>query len=152
MIGLPCDAMRCGANQRCELTLKSNSTALKISGIIFAAILGLIVLIALFDWNMLRPYINRKVSEATGRGAKDTFKNPDVGPYKGPIALKAGAVLALAAINPLAAVLPLVNVKKVPDPDCASAIAQAEKPPAVKTPKVKAPNVKAPNMKAPAKK
>lgn len=57
--------------------------------------------------------------------AKGTFSNPDVGPYKGPLALKAGAAVALAAVSPLAAVLPLVNLGKVPDTDCAGAIAAA---------------------------
>lgn len=61
--------------------------------------------------------------------AKGTFANPDVGPYKGPLALKAGAAVALATVSPLAAVLPLVNVTKVPDTDCASAIREAEKKP-----------------------
>jgi uncharacterized protein involved in outer membrane biogenesis len=64
--------------------------------------------------------------------AKGTFANPDIGPYKTPIAIKAGAAAVLAAINPLAAVLPLVNVTKVPDTDCASAIAQASKKPEAK--------------------
>ena len=64
--------------------------------------------------------------------AKGTFANPDVGPYKTPIAIKAGAAAVLAAISPLAAVLPLVNVTRVPDTDCASAIAHAEKPPVAK--------------------
>lgn len=71
--------------------------------------------------------------------AKGTFENPDVGPYKTPIAIKAGAAIALASISPLAALLPLVNMTKVPDTDCASAIAKAEKPPVAKTPNVKAP-------------
>ncbi len=68
--------------------------------------------------------------------AKGSFANPDVGPYKTPIALKAGAALALSTIFPLAAVLPLVNVTKVPDTDCASAIARAERPPVTKAPNV----------------
>ncbi|MFZ6644463.1 AsmA family protein [Undibacterium sp. TJN25] len=57
--------------------------------------------------------------------AKGTFKHPDVGPYKGPLALKAGAAIALAAVAPVAAVLPLVNMGKVPDTDCAAALAKA---------------------------
>ena len=58
--------------------------------------------------------------------AKGTFKNPDVGPQKGPLALKAGAAVALATIvTPLAALLPLVSVDKAPDTDCASVMAQA---------------------------
>jgi uncharacterized protein involved in outer membrane biogenesis len=64
--------------------------------------------------------------------AKGTFANPDVGPYKGPLLLKAGAAVALASVSPLAAVLPLVNVGKVPDTDCAAAISKAEKPPQVR--------------------
>lgn len=64
--------------------------------------------------------------------AKGTFAKPDVGPYKTPIAIKAGAAAVLASITPLAALLPLVNVTKVPDTDCAAAIAQAEKPPVAK--------------------
>lgn len=69
--------------------------------------------------------------------AKGTFTNPDVGPYKKPIAIKAGAAIALAAVSPLAAILPLVNVTKVPDTDCASAVAQATKPPVVTAPKAR---------------
>lgn len=58
--------------------------------------------------------------------AKGTFKNPDVGPQKGPLALKAGAAVALATIvTPLAALLPLVNIDKAPDTDCAAVMAQA---------------------------
>jgi uncharacterized protein involved in outer membrane biogenesis len=64
--------------------------------------------------------------------AKGTFANPDVGPYKTPIAIKAGAAVALAAITPLAAILPLVNVTRAPDTDCRSAIAEASKPPVAK--------------------
>jgi uncharacterized protein involved in outer membrane biogenesis len=58
--------------------------------------------------------------------AKGTFTNPDVGPYKGPLAMKAGAAAALAAVvNPAAAILPLINVTKVDPVDCAAALAQA---------------------------
>ena len=71
--------------------------------------------------------------------AKGTFADPDVGPYKGPLALKAGAAVALAAVSPLAAVLPLINVTKVPDTNCAAAIREAEKAPQVReAPKAKA--------------
>lgn len=59
--------------------------------------------------------------------AKGTFKHPDVGPYKGPLALKAGAAVALAAVAPVAAVLPLVNPGNTPDTDCAAALANATK-------------------------
>lgn len=64
--------------------------------------------------------------------AKGTFADPDVGPYKGPLALKAGAAVALATVSPLAAVLPLINVGKVPDTNCAAAIREAEKAPQVR--------------------
>lgn len=56
--------------------------------------------------------------------ARGTFTHPDVGPYKGPLALKAGAAAALALASPLAAVLPLVNIGKVEDADCAGALAK----------------------------
>jgi AsmA family protein len=41
---------------------------------------------------------------------KGTFKNPDVGVDKGAVALKLGAAVALGAIAPVAALLPLLNV------------------------------------------
>ena len=68
--------------------------------------------------------------------ARGTFTDPKVGPHVGPLAIKAGAAVALAAINPLAALLPLVNVDKAPDTNCGAEIAQATKPPKVnaKTP------------------
>jgi uncharacterized protein involved in outer membrane biogenesis len=74
--------------------------------------------------------------------AKGTFSNPDVGVYKTPIAIKAGSAIAMAAISPFAALLPLVNIAKVPDTDCAAAIADAGKPPATRTPDVKDPSKK----------
>jgi uncharacterized protein involved in outer membrane biogenesis len=67
----------------------------------------------------------RIISLRTPLYAKGTFEHPDVGPYKGPLALKAGAAIALGVINPLAALLPLVNVNKAPDTDCAAALTQA---------------------------
>ncbi|MFL9877765.1 AsmA family protein [Herbaspirillum rhizosphaerae] len=57
--------------------------------------------------------------------AKGSFKHPDVGPYKGPLALKAGAAAVLAVASPLAAFLPLVNLGNVKDADCAGALAKA---------------------------
>ncbi len=43
-----------------------------------------------------------------------------------PLALKAGAAVALATVvTPLAALLPQVNVDKAPDKDCAAVMAQA---------------------------
>jgi uncharacterized protein involved in outer membrane biogenesis len=70
----------------------------------------------------------RIVSLRTPLYAKGTFTNPDVGPYKGPLALKAGAAIALASVvNPLAAVLPLVNPGRVEPVDCAAALSHANK-------------------------
>ncbi|MFM2086554.1 MAG: hypothetical protein RLZZ237_1423, partial [Pseudomonadota bacterium] len=68
----------------------------------------------------------RIISLRTPLYAKGTFKNPDVGPQKGPLALKAGAAIALATVvAPVAALLPLVNIDKAPDTDCAAIMAQA---------------------------
>jgi uncharacterized protein involved in outer membrane biogenesis len=74
--------------------------------------------------------------------AKGTFADPDVGPYKTPIAIKAGAAIALATVSPLAAILPLVDVSKVPDTDCATAIAEARRPPVMKSLNREAPTKK----------
>lgn len=58
--------------------------------------------------------------------AKGTFEHPDVGPQKGPLALKGGAAVALATVvAPIAAVIPLINPGRTPDTDCAAALAQA---------------------------
>jgi uncharacterized protein involved in outer membrane biogenesis len=68
----------------------------------------------------------RIISLRTPLYAKGTFTDPDVGPQKGPLALKAGAAVALATIiNPVAAIIPLVNPGKVEPVDCAAALAQA---------------------------
>lgn len=57
--------------------------------------------------------------------AKGTFKNPDVGPYKGPLIARAGAAIALAAVAPVAAAIPLINPGSADDTDCAAALAEA---------------------------
>nr|WP_315401941.1 AsmA family protein [uncultured Duganella sp.] len=67
----------------------------------------------------------RIISLRTPLYARGTFSNPDVGVAKGPLALKAGAAVALGLINPLAAVVPLINPGKVEPVDCAAALAQA---------------------------
>ncbi|RZT11020.1 hypothetical protein SAMN05216319_0510 [Duganella sp. CF402] len=68
----------------------------------------------------------RIISLRTPLYAKGTFTNPDVGPQKGPLALKAGAAVALATIvNPVAAIIPLVNPGKVDPVDCPALLAQA---------------------------
>jgi len=82
----------------------------------------------------------RILSLRTPLYARGTFKDPKVGPHAGPLALKAGAAVALAAINPLAALLPLINVDKAPDTNCGAEISAAKKPPKVNgkvAPKIK---------------
>lgn len=72
--------------------------------------------------------------------AKGSFKQPDVGLDKGPLVLKAGAAVALAAASPLAALLPLVNPGKTGDTDCAAELrATARTRRAPKTEQVAAP-------------
>lgn len=72
--------------------------------------------------------------------AKGTFKHPDIGLYKGVIALKAGAAVGLAAIAaPVAAVVPLINMGRTEDTDCASLLAEASKPPTAPAPGKKEP-------------
>lgn len=68
--------------------------------------------------------------------ARGTFTDPKVGPHVGPLALKAGAAVALATVSPFAALLPLVNVGDVPDTNCGAEIKEATKPPKInaKTP------------------
>jgi len=67
----------------------------------------------------------RIISLRTPLYARGTFANPDVGVAKGPLALKAGAAVALGILNPLAAVIPLVNPGNVQPVDCAAALKQA---------------------------
>ncbi|MBV7534172.1 AsmA family protein [Duganella sp. sic0402] len=70
----------------------------------------------------------RIVSLRTPLYAKGTFTDPKVGPQAGPLALKAGAAVALATVvNPLAAVIPLINTGKVDSVDCAALLAEANK-------------------------
>ncbi|OBV40032.1 AsmA family protein [Janthinobacterium psychrotolerans] len=59
--------------------------------------------------------------------AQGTFKDPKIGPQKGPLALKAGAAVALATVvAPVAAILPLINVDRAPDTDCGAVMAEAK--------------------------
>ena len=76
--------------------------------------------------------------------AQGTFKEPKIGPQKGPLALKAGAAVALATVvAPVAAILPLINVDRAPDTDCGAVMAEAK---AVRK------TAKSPATNAPAKK
>ena len=55
-----------------------------------------------------------------------TFKNPDVGPAMGPLAARAGAAVALGAINPLLALAPLFDPGDGADSNCAALIKNAK--------------------------
>ncbi|SHN41986.1 hypothetical protein SAMN05192549_113103 [Duganella sacchari] len=76
----------------------------------------------------VRPHTKgvRIISLRTPLYARGTFTNPDVGPQKGPLALKAGAAVALATVvSPIAAVIPLINPGKVEPVDCKALLAEA---------------------------
>jgi len=57
--------------------------------------------------------------------AKGTFEHPDVGPHKGPLALRATAAVALAVLSPPAAALASVNLGLAPVVDCPAEMSQA---------------------------
>ena len=59
--------------------------------------------------------------------AKGTFKHPDVGPYKGPLLLRAATTVALALIAPPAAGLATVNMGTETAVDCQAELAKAQK-------------------------
>ncbi len=60
---------------------------------------------------------------------KGTFKNPDIGLYKGALVAKAGGAIALGVLAPLAAVVPLINPGRTEAIDCAKLLADyREKP------------------------
>jgi uncharacterized protein involved in outer membrane biogenesis len=65
------------------------------------------------------------------------FKQPDVSIDKGVLALKAGSAAALAAVSPLAALLPLINAGPGKDSPCGALLADAREkpqaPPAAKS-------------------
>ncbi|PRC93284.1 AsmA family protein [Solimicrobium silvestre] len=57
--------------------------------------------------------------------AKGSFEHPDVGPYKGPLVLRATAAIALAALSPPAAALASVNLGTTPIIDCPAELNKA---------------------------
>jgi AsmA protein len=59
---------------------------------------------------------------------KGTFGKPDIGPDMGKLAARGGGALALGILNPLLAILPLIEEGKGKDSNCAQLIAQASKP------------------------
>ena len=65
---------------------------------------------------------------------KGTFSDPDVSIDKGVVALRAGGALALAAVAPFAALLPLVNAGPGEQSECASLLNQASRKPVAPQP------------------
>jgi uncharacterized protein involved in outer membrane biogenesis len=59
---------------------------------------------------------------------KGTFSKPDVGPDMGRLAARGGGAILMGIINPLLAILPLLEQGKGKDSNCAALIAQAAKP------------------------
>ena len=57
---------------------------------------------------------------------KGTFKKMQVSPDKSKLALRAGAAIVLGAVNPLAALLPLIETGPGKDSDCEALIARAK--------------------------
>jgi len=74
----------------------------------------------------------RVLSLRTPLYARGSFTDPKVGPQVGPLALKAGAAVALAAVTPIAALLPLINIDKAPDTNCGAEIDAATRKPSMK--------------------
>ena len=59
---------------------------------------------------------------------KGTFGDPDIGPDMGKLAARGGSAIALGILNPLLAILPLIEEGKGKDSNCGQLIAQASKP------------------------
>ena len=60
---------------------------------------------------------------------KGTFKDPSVGVDAGALALRAGAMVGLGLINPLAALIPLIAPSTGRGVPCAQMFAQLNAPP-----------------------
>lgn len=60
---------------------------------------------------------------------KGTFKNPDVGLYKGALVAKTGGAIALGVLTPLAAVIPLINPGRNEAIDCGKLLADYKEKP-----------------------
>ena len=58
-----------------------------------------------------------------------TFANPSVLPDFGPLALRAGGAVALGLINPLAALIPLIETAPGQDSDCQALLAKVKDAP-----------------------
>jgi uncharacterized protein involved in outer membrane biogenesis len=55
-----------------------------------------------------------------------SFRNPDFALEKTPLALRAGAVVALAVVNPLAALIPLIETGPGAETDCGEVLGQVK--------------------------
>jgi uncharacterized protein involved in outer membrane biogenesis len=73
---------------------------------------------------------------------RGTFKQPDVSIDKGVMALRAGGALALAAVAPVAAIIPLVNAGPGQTTACGSLLAQAKTKPVAPPPGKSKPGVR----------
>jgi len=72
---------------------------------------------------------SKRMSLLALRGPIDiggTFRNPDVGPAKGPLVARAGAAVALGLVNPLLALAPLIDPGNAPDANCGALIKTAK--------------------------
>jgi uncharacterized protein involved in outer membrane biogenesis len=58
---------------------------------------------------------------------KGTLSKPQVAPDRAKLALRAGGALVLGALNPLAALIPLIETGPGQDSDCAALVARAKK-------------------------
>ncbi len=65
---------------------------------------------------------------------RGTFKKPDVDIDKGVLALKAGSALALGAVAPVTALLPLINVGGEEESKCATLLKEAQAKPVAPPP------------------
>ncbi|HTH44745.1 MAG TPA: AsmA family protein [Oxalicibacterium sp.] len=71
----------------------------------------------------------RIISLRTPLYVRGTFKDPDIGLHKGTLAAKAAGMVALGAVAPLAAVIPLINPGRTDDVDCARLLADYKEKP-----------------------
>jgi uncharacterized protein involved in outer membrane biogenesis len=55
-----------------------------------------------------------------------SFRNPEFALEKAPLALRAGAVIGLAVVNPLAALIPLIETGPGAETDCAEVLGQVK--------------------------
>jgi AsmA protein len=74
---------------------------------------------------------------------RGTFSEPDIGPDMGKLAAKSGGALLMGVLNPLLAVLPLIEEGKGKDSNCAELIAHATKSAGQAKAKAAAPSPKA---------